>query len=156
MTAASDPYADLRKLLMTPATEEVAGVQLSIAPFVFEQLPHMLDLVTQAKEFIRIGLTSLEVDVQRLIAQQYPLAVELIATLSGQPAEWVRGLRIDQALFLLTVYVRVNADFFIRHVAPMVMLALSSLERSESPSPASSQSSSGATTDAAGPTPSAS
>lgn len=135
MSDRKDPFADLRALLVEPVVETVAGRELIVQPFAFERVAHVVELVDRVRGMIKLDVLALDFDLLGLLTQQYDTAVDLIATLANVPEDWARALAIDQAMFVLGIFVRVNADFFLQRLAPLVMLTLSSLERSASPSP---------------------
>lgn len=128
-----DPYADLRGLLVPRSEETLGGRTLTVRPFDFGLLPAVADQVKAAKSFITTSADgAVDFDFVSLFAQQHGTAMELLQLLSGQEKEWLGKLPADEALFLFAVYVRVNADFFIQRLAPLLMLAWTSLASSAS------------------------
>ena len=121
-----DALKDLRMLLVVPETITVAGTDVTLRPFEFRHLERVLTLVESAKSVMKIGADALSLDLLRLLTDQYEVAVELMTILGRQPREFVEGLAIDEALFLLGACIRVNADFFIQKLSPLVMLAITS------------------------------
>jgi hypothetical protein len=124
-----DQFADLRKLLVKPIEETIGGRKLVIRVFDFERLPAVTDLVAKAKQFIVITQEGVvDFDFIGVFQQQHSLAMQLLHELSnGIETEWLGKLPSDEALFLFAIYVRVNADFFVQRLAPLLMTVWSSL-----------------------------
>ena len=141
----TDPFADLRQLLMPVVEETIGGKTLRIRPFDFERLPAVADLLAAAKQFIVVAQDGVvDFDFIGLFARQHSTAMQLLHELSGESIDWLGKLSSDEALFLFAVYVRVNSDFFIQRLAPLLMSVWSSLAGSvsefSSPAPGSASS----------------
>lgn len=134
MAEQNDTLKDLRALIGERLSETVEGKTIVFMPFEFERLPRMIELIEQAKDVIVIAGDALDIDTVKLLSTQYETALALMVEMSGQDEAWLRKLPADSALFVLAAYIRVNADFFIRRLAPIAMQAISSLGQFASPS----------------------
>lgn len=110
-----DPISDLDVLVPQPQVLELAGQRLTIRALVVGELPAMLKAVRPFAE----QLTG-EPDWLALLCDYGDALLAALALASRQPREWVDGLALDDAITLVSAVFEVNADFFVRRVAPKV------------------------------------
>lgn len=107
--------SDLDVLVPQAQVLELAGQRLTISPLVVGELPAMLKAVRPFAE----QLTG-EPDWLALLCDHGDALLAALALASRQPRDWVDGLALDDAITLAARVFEVNADFFVRRVAPKV------------------------------------
>lgn len=107
--------SDLDLLVPQAQTLELAGQHLSISPLVLGELPAMLKAVRPFAEQL-----AGEPDWLALLCEHGDALLAALALASRQPRDWVAALALDEAITLTTAVFEVNADFFVRRVAPKV------------------------------------
>lgn len=107
--------SDLDVLVPQDQELELAGQRLTISPLVVGELPAMLKAVRPFAE----QLTG-EPDWLALLCDHGNDLLAALALASRQPREWVDVLALDDAITLAATVFEVNADFFVRRVAPKV------------------------------------
>ncbi|AZV94410.1 hypothetical protein CBF45_12335 [Bordetella sp. J329] len=107
--------SDLDVLVPQDQELELAGQRLTISPLVVGELPAMLKAVRPFAE----QLTG-EPDWLALLCDHGNALLAALALASRQPREWVDALALDDAITLAASVFEVNADFFVRRVAPKV------------------------------------
>lgn len=121
--------SELDTLLNVPTEVAIAGKTLQLTPIRFGELAQTLALAGPL-------LTELAAPDTRwidLILRHSDLLLPLAAQLSRQPQDWVASLALDDAADLLGHCVAVNADFFSRRLAPMLVRQMSSLTGAKTP-----------------------
>lgn len=108
-------HSDLDVLVPQARLMEMAGQRLNISPLVVGELPAMLKAVRPFAE----QLTG-EPDWLALLCDYGDALLAALALASRQPREWVNALALDDAITLAAAVFEVNADFFVRRVAPKV------------------------------------
>lgn len=108
-------HSDLDVLLPQARVLELVGQRLTISPLVVGELPAMLKAVRPFAE----QLTG-EPDWLALLCDHGDALLAALALASRQPRDWVDALALDDAITLAAAVFEVNADFFVRRVAPKV------------------------------------
>ncbi|MGV1045260.1 DUF6631 family protein [Limnohabitans sp.] len=111
----SDPISDLNVLVPQARALELAGQRLTISPLVVGELPAMLKVVRPFAEQL-----SGDPDWLTLLCDHGEALLGALSIASRQPRDWVHGLALDDAITLAATVFEVNADFFVRRVAPKV------------------------------------
>lgn len=107
--------SDLDLLVPQAQALELAGQHLAISPLVLGELPAMLKAVRPFAEQL-----SGEPDWLALLCEHGDALLAALALASRQPRDWVEALALDEAITLATAVFEVNADFFVRRVAPKI------------------------------------
>lgn len=107
--------SDLDVLVPQPRVVDLAGQRLAISPLVIGELPAMFKAVQPFAQRLAD-----EPDWLALFSDHGDALLTALAIASRQPREWVDGLAIDDAITLAATVFEVNADFFVRRVAPKV------------------------------------
>ncbi|KGG93046.1 hypothetical protein P245_10790 [Comamonas thiooxydans] len=108
-------HSDLDVLVPQAQVLELVGQRLTISPLVVGELPAMLKAVRPFAE----QLTG-EPDWLALLCDHGDALLAALALASRQPRDWVATLALDDAITLAATVFEVNADFFVRRVAPKV------------------------------------
>jgi hypothetical protein len=101
-----------------PETVLIAGEILDLVPLKVGELP---GFVRAIRPFAQ-ALTQ-EVDWLALFGSRGEDLVQALSIACRRPKVWVEGLELDEAIRLAEAVFEVNADFFIRKVAPMATFA---------------------------------
>jgi hypothetical protein len=114
----------------------IDGVEVEVSPAVVRDLPRLIRLAAPMFDEVALlpdGLFDRLADGARdpqdlvelgeLIGRRGETLIDLVALLSGQPAEWVGSLLLDRAAELLAICVEVNADFFKRAAPNLASIA---------------------------------
>lgn len=126
--------SDLDVLVPQTQSLEIAGQRLTISPLVIGELPAMLKAVRPFAE----QLTG-DPDWLALLCEHGDALLAALSLASRRPREWVDALALDDAITLAATVFEVNADFFVRRVAPKVSTLAQSLSgrlAGATPSPA--------------------
>jgi len=107
--------SDLDVLVPQTQSLEIAGQRLTISPLVIGELPAMLKAVRPFAE----QLTG-DPDWLALLCEHGDALLTALTLASRQPREQVDALALDDAITLAAAVFEVNADFFVRRVAPKV------------------------------------
>lgn len=107
--------SDLDVLVPQAQVVELAGQRLAISPLVLGELPAMLKAVQPLAQQL-----AGEPDWLALLSEDGDALLTALALASRQPREWVDALALDDAITLAAAVFEVNADFFVRRVAPKV------------------------------------
>ncbi|WP_175851871.1 DUF6631 family protein [Burkholderia cepacia] len=107
--------SDLDVLVPQTQSLEIAGQRLTISPLVIGELPVMLKAVRPFAE----QLTG-DPDWLALLCEHGDALLAALSLASRRPREWVDALALDDAITLTATVFEVNADFFVRRVAPKV------------------------------------
>lgn len=108
-------HSDLDVLVPQARVLELTGQRLTVSPLVVGELPAMLKAVHPFAE----QLTG-EPDWLTLLCDHGDTLLAALALASRQPRDWVDALALDDAITLAAAVFEVNADFFVRRVAPKV------------------------------------
>lgn len=108
-------HSDLDVLVPQGQELELDGQRLTIRPLVVGELPAMLKAVRPFAE----QLTG-EPDWLALLCDHGDALLAALALASRQPRDLVDALALDDAITLAAAVFEVNADFFVRRVAPKV------------------------------------
>lgn len=107
--------SDLDVLVPQAQVLELAGQRLTISPLVVGELPAMLKAVRPFAEQL-----AGEPDWLALLCDHGDALLTALALASRQPRDRVDALALDDAITLAAAVFEVNADFFVRRVAPKV------------------------------------
>lgn len=107
--------SDLDVLVPQGQELELAGQHLTISPLVVGELPAMLKAVRPFAEQL-----AGEPDWLALLCDHGDALLTALALASRQPRDRVDALALDDAITLAAAVFEVNADFFVRRVAPRV------------------------------------
>ena len=101
-----------------PVILDVGDDTLELTPIRVGEVPALLQVV---RPFV--GQLSVNPDWLALLAEHGESFLRAIAITSRRPTEWVAALAMDDAVRLATAVFEVNADFFVRRLAPVVQQA---------------------------------
>lgn len=107
-----------------PETVLIAGETLEIVPLKVGELPAFVRAIRPFAQ----ALTQ-EVDWLALFGSRGEDLVQALAIACRRPKAWVEELELDEAIRLAEAVFEVNADFFIRKVAPMATFAAERIGR---------------------------
>lgn len=107
--------SDLDVLVPQPQVVDLAGQRLAISPLVLGELPAMLKAVQPFAQRL-----AGEPDWLALLSDHGDALLTGLAIASRQPREWVDALALDDAITLAATVFEVNADFFVRRLAPSI------------------------------------
>lgn len=121
----------------SPKVVTVAGTAVELTPIRLGELPRLLAAVRPiAADF------SAEPDWLDLLARHGEAVLELLTLATRRDRAWIEGLALDEAVTLACAVFEVNADFFVRRVAPSIAQASERLapilSAGTTPSPGSS------------------
>ena len=117
-----------------PTQVSAGGEMVEITPLRVGELPAFL----RAVQPVASRLAG-DIDWITLFAEQGEAVLEVVALACRREKSWVAGLAVDDAIRLAEAAVEVNADFFIRRVAPelsRIAQALATRIAGLTPSPA--------------------
>jgi hypothetical protein len=114
-TAKTDA-ADLASLFPSPETIIIRGEPIEVHPLTIRQLGK----VAAALKRVADDPDLVEFDIAAIAASHTEDAIEAVAAAIGKPVDWVAALNSADFLALGLIVWNVNADFFGRHVAPLV------------------------------------
>lgn len=133
---------DLQALFPGPVPVSVAGRDLEVAPLTLGELPALLTVLRESAAVLGGGF-----DPVAFVVDQPELAIRLIAVLTRQDADWLKGLSLDEAAALLVAAIQANESFFVRNGRALVAaMARAMAAVGPSPSPASSSADTASTT----------
>jgi hypothetical protein len=118
-------------VLEAPSQEVVyRGETLKVTPLTVGQIPAFLRTIRPALGSLA-GLASspgqagegagIEVDLVALIADHGEALIEALAVATGKPVDWLGKGMADELAVLIKAVVEVNADFFAKRVAPLLV-----------------------------------
>lgn len=108
------PNDDLAALVDTPEGVTIGGKALVIGALKVGQLPAFLRAARPILDTLAGG------DILAVLLAHPDSAIEAIAIASGQPRVWLDGLETDDLVLLGGKCLEVNADFFVRRLAPRI------------------------------------
>lgn len=112
---------DLNTLAPQAVSLHIAGKDLEILPIKVGQLPKLLAAIKPILAVLSAG------DLMAALSTHPDHAIDAIAILCGQSRKWLDGLYSDDLVKLAAVCLEVNADFFVRRLAPALQAAGQSL-----------------------------
>lgn len=119
--------SDLDVLVPQSRVLELAGKSVTISPLVLGELPAMVKAVrpfaAQLTGDLATDSTSDpagDPDWLALLSEHGEALLAALALASRQPRDWVDALALDDAMTLAAAVFEVNADFFVRRVAPRI------------------------------------
>ena len=98
-----------------PVEIRVAAQTIALTPLVLGELPAFAKAIQPFTADLAI-----EPDWLRLLGSHGEAMINAMAIASRQPREWVDALALDDAITLAATVFEVNADFFVRRIAPKV------------------------------------
>jgi hypothetical protein len=119
-----DTLADLAAILPPQATVRVGGADYTLRPVVLGQVPGLLSaLKPLAPTFAALDLSATGADrlgsaLLTLLLEHPQVLVEVLSATSGLPRATLDAADLAETVDLLSVVIELNADFFIRAVAP--------------------------------------
>jgi len=123
---------ELETIFPTNTTEvKVGGKSINLKPFTFGQLPRVMKLLSKltSEDSPVVGKNFTD---SAVLMQVFALfgddIIELIAYCINEPKEFVANLSQTEAIQLVTKFLEVNSDFFIKSVMPAMREKLSGQE----------------------------
>ncbi|WP_242002939.1 DUF6631 family protein [Vulcaniibacterium tengchongense] len=113
--AMTDSNTDFQTFPPVPQVVTVAGTALELTPIRLGELPRILAAVRPIAADL-----SAEPDWLALLARHGEAVLELLALATRRDRAWIEGLALDEAVTLAAAVFEVNADFFVRQVAPSI------------------------------------
>ena len=111
----TDSNTDFQTFTPVPQVVTVAGTALELTPIRLGELPRILAAVRPIAADL-----SAEPDWLALLARHGEAVLELLALATRRERAWIEGLALDEAVTLAGAVFEVNADFFVRQVAPSI------------------------------------
>ncbi|TCS71981.1 hypothetical protein EDC61_107119 [Sulfuritortus calidifontis] len=111
----TDEKADFQTFPPVPRVVTVAGTALELTPIRLGELPRLLAAVRPLAADL-----SAEPDWFDLLARHGEAVLELLAITTRRERAWVNDLSLEEAVTLAAAVFEVNADFFVRRVAPAI------------------------------------
>jgi hypothetical protein len=106
--------AELAALFPSERETRVGGEAITVQPLTIRQLGKVAAVLK------RIADSASEFDIPSLVASHTEDVIEAVAAATDRPVEQIAGLRSDAFLALALDVFEVNADFFARHVVPLM------------------------------------
>ncbi|KAI5914625.1 hypothetical protein [Thauera sp. 2A1] len=106
---------ELQALFPGPVPVSVAGRDLEVGPLTLGELPALLAVLRESATSLGAGF-----DPVALVVEHPDLAIRLIAVLTRQDADWLKGLSLDEAAALLVAAIEANESFFVRNGRALV------------------------------------
>jgi len=123
-----------------PRRIEAGGKTVAVAPLKVRQVPAFARAIGPALQSLAAG------DLAAVLGTHGDALIEAVAAATGEPADWLGELAPDEFLRLAAEVVEVNADFFVRRVAPTLEALTARIDASltgRTPSPSSPPAGSG-------------
>lgn len=111
----TDSNTDFQTFPPVPQVVTVAGTALELTPIRLGELPRILAAVRPIAADL-----STEPDWLDLLGRHGEAVLELLALATRRDRAWIEGLALDEAVTLAAAVFEVNADFFVRRVAPSI------------------------------------
>ena len=111
----TDGNTDFRTFPPVPQVVTVAGSAVELTPIRLGELPRILAAVQPIAADL-----SAEPDWRALLARHGEAVLELLTLATRRDRAWIEGLALDEAITLACAVFEVNADFFVRRVAPSI------------------------------------
>ena len=106
---------DFQTFPPVPKVVTVAGTAVELTPIRLGELPRLLAAVRPLAADL-----SAEPDWFDLLARHGEAVLELLAITTRRERAWINDLSLDDAVQLAAAVFEVNADFFVRQVAPAI------------------------------------
>jgi hypothetical protein len=106
---------DLETIFPQGQILDIGGQRIEIRPLVLGELPAMMRAIRPFASEL-----SAEPDWLALLAEHGEALLRALAIASHRSDDWVAALELDDAITLGAAVFEVNADFFVRRVAPKV------------------------------------
>lgn len=133
----SETTGDFQAFPPVPRVVTVAGVAVELTPIRLGELPRLLAVVRPLAEAF-----SSDPDWMALLERHGEAVLDLLALATRRERAWINDLSLDDAVQLAAAVFEVNADFFVRRVAPSIAQAATRvapmLSHGTTPSPDSS------------------
>ena len=111
----TDSNTDFQTFPPVPKVVTVAGTAVELTPIRLGELPRILAVVRPLAADL-----SAEPDWLDLLARHGEAVLELLTLATRRDRAWIEGLALDEAVTLACAVFEVNADFFVRRVAPSI------------------------------------
>lgn len=98
-----------------PVVVTLSGTALELTPIRLGELPRLLAVVRPLAEEI----TS-DPDWMALLGRHGDAVLDLLAITTRRERAWINDLSLEDAVLLAAAVFEVNADFFVRRIAPKV------------------------------------
>jgi hypothetical protein len=105
-----------------PQVVTVAGVAVELTPIRLGELPRILAAVRPIAADLSADLSA-QPDWLALLARHGEAVLELLTLATRRDRAWIEALALDEAVTLAAAVFEVNADFFVRRVAPSIASA---------------------------------
>lgn len=128
--------------VVTPCEVAVAGKAVAVSPLRVRQIPAFARHVAPVAAFLMNG------DLLAAVAAGGEDMVKALAVATGEPEDWLGDLLPDEFVALAAAVMEVNADFFVRRVAPALAAAGETM-KTQMPTAGETSSPSSSTTDTA-------
>lgn len=115
----TDSNTDFQTFPPVPQVVTVAGTAVELTPIRLGELPRLLAAVRPIAADLSADLSA-EPDWLDLLARHGEAVLELLALATRRDRAWIEGLALDEAVTLAAAVFEVNADFFVRRVAPSI------------------------------------
>ncbi len=115
----TDSNTDFQTFPPVPLVVTVAGTALELTPIRLGELPRILAALRPLAAELSTELAA-EPDWLDLLGRHGEAVLELLALATRRDRAWIEGLALDEAVTLACAVFEVNADFFVRQVAPSI------------------------------------
>ena len=105
-----------------PQVVTVAGAAVELTPIRLGELPRILAALRPIAADLSADLSA-QPDWLVLLARHGEAMLELLALATRRDRAWIEALALDEAVTLAAAVFEVNADFFVRRVAPSIASA---------------------------------
>lgn len=110
---------DLATLIPQPVTVTAGGREVAVTPIKVRELPAFAAAVEPLLQAVSSGA-----DVSALLMRDAESLIKAVAIGARLERAFVDDLELDELLTLAAAVLEVNADFFVRRVAPALNLAV--------------------------------
>lgn len=119
----SETNGDFQTFPPAPRVVTVAGVAVELTPIRLGELPRLLTVARPLAEAF-----SRDPDWMALLERHGEAVLDLLALATRRERAWINDLSLDDTVQLAAAVFEVNADFFVRRVAPAVQAAADRLQ----------------------------
>lgn len=106
---------DFKTFPPAPVVVTLSGVALELTPIRLGELPRLLAVVRPLAEEITI-----DPDWMALLGRHGDAVLDLLAITTRRERAWINDLSLEDAVLLAAAVFEVNADFFVRRLAPSI------------------------------------
>jgi hypothetical protein len=117
--AMTDSNTDFQTFPPVPQVVTVAGTAVELTPIRLGELPRILAALRPLAAELSTELAA-EPDWLDLLGRHGEAVLELLTLATRRDRAWIEGLALDEAVTLACAVFEVNADFFVRQVAPSI------------------------------------